>query len=305
MANRRMFAKSLTNSARFLRMPASAQLLYMHLGMNADDEGIAEGFCTMRMCGADESDLMLLQEKGFVKVLNDDLVTYIIDWDLNNQIKKDRKQDSIYHALLNDFLNDSTSETNDSEVGTKCSDDGSTSETNDSKVVPECIQDGDKAETNDSKVVPQVRLGKVSIGKDSIGKGSSSCSSGDEPPQLPSDPLVKMLSEELPGMSSPILMEKALSYRDELPDDVIIFGITESLSQGIRKWSYIESILDRCIAEGIDTLAKAKASKESFKNKKQSGAPPGKDHGYQEHEYKDGDLDHIFDLSRFGYGPTP
>ena len=37
MAERRMFAKSVVESARFLKMPVSSQNLYFHLGMNADD----------------------------------------------------------------------------------------------------------------------------------------------------------------------------------------------------------------------------------------------------------------------------
>ena len=42
MAERRMFAKSIIGSARFLRMPVSARLLYYDLGMQADDDGVVE-----------------------------------------------------------------------------------------------------------------------------------------------------------------------------------------------------------------------------------------------------------------------
>ena len=42
MAERRMFAKAVINSARFLRMPATARLLYYDLGMAADDDGVVE-----------------------------------------------------------------------------------------------------------------------------------------------------------------------------------------------------------------------------------------------------------------------
>ena len=49
MAERRMFSKRIISSARFLRMAASAQALYLHLVMNADDEGVVEAFCIFRV----------------------------------------------------------------------------------------------------------------------------------------------------------------------------------------------------------------------------------------------------------------
>ena len=100
MAERRMFAKSVVGSARFLRMPSTSRLLYYDLGMQADDDGIVEAFSVMRTTGATEDDLRVLASKGFVCVLNEDLVTYISDWDRNNYIQKDRYRPSIYSELL-------------------------------------------------------------------------------------------------------------------------------------------------------------------------------------------------------------
>ena len=39
MAERRMFAKKIIDSAAFLDMPLSTHSLYFHLSMRADDEG--------------------------------------------------------------------------------------------------------------------------------------------------------------------------------------------------------------------------------------------------------------------------
>ena len=100
MAERRMFSKSVIGSARFLRMPPSSRLLYYDLGMQADDDGVVEAFAVMRTTGATEDDLRVLCSKGFVTVLNDDLVTYIVDWKRNNLIKSDRYHPSIYANLL-------------------------------------------------------------------------------------------------------------------------------------------------------------------------------------------------------------
>lgn len=100
MAERRMFAKKVIGSARFLRMPPSSRLLYYDLGMYADDDGVVEAFSVMRMTGASEDDLRVLVTKGFIRVLNDDLVSVILDWKRNNLIKSDRYTPSIYSDLL-------------------------------------------------------------------------------------------------------------------------------------------------------------------------------------------------------------
>lgn len=103
MAERRMFAKSVIGSARFLTMPPSSRLLYYDLGMAADDDGIVEAFAVMRLTGAFEDDLKVLVSKGFVSVLNEELVSLITDWSRNNQIRQDRYRPSIYRDLLVKF----------------------------------------------------------------------------------------------------------------------------------------------------------------------------------------------------------
>lgn len=100
MATRRMFSKRLTQSAKFLKMPISCQALYFHLGIHADDDGVVEAYNVIRATGCTEDDLRVLVAKGYVIVLNDDLVTYINDWNENNSIRADRKVDSIYQDLL-------------------------------------------------------------------------------------------------------------------------------------------------------------------------------------------------------------
>lgn len=100
MAQRRMFNLKIVDSARFLKMPTSSQLLYFHLGMRADDDGVVEGFNVLRMTGLNEDDLKILVAKGYVQVLNDDLVSFITDWREHNLIRADRKTDSLYKDLL-------------------------------------------------------------------------------------------------------------------------------------------------------------------------------------------------------------
>lgn len=111
MAERRMFAKSVIGSARFLRMPPTSRLLYYDLGMQADDDGVVEAFSVMRTTGATEDDLKVLASKGFVTVMNEDLVTHITDWSKNNYIQTDRYRPSIYKELLVKMNDVSTADT--------------------------------------------------------------------------------------------------------------------------------------------------------------------------------------------------
>lgn len=106
MSSRRMFSTKITTSAPFLKMPLSTQALYFHLALNTDDDGVVEGFSIVRMLSASEDDLQLLINKGFVKVLNEDLVLFITHWHEHNLIRADRKVDSIYKDLLLKVVSD-------------------------------------------------------------------------------------------------------------------------------------------------------------------------------------------------------
>ena len=95
MAQRRMFNKSITNSSKFLKMPMTSRLLYYDLGMNADDDGFVEQFMVLRMTGATQQDLGVLEANGLIKIF-DENVLWIKDWKENNYIQKDRYQPSKY-----------------------------------------------------------------------------------------------------------------------------------------------------------------------------------------------------------------
>lgn len=100
MASRRMFSNRIANSARFLQMPAESQLLYFHMVIRADDDGIVESYPLMKLLGVAPDNFKVLQAKGFIEKLNEDQVIVINDWQEHNKIRPDRKVDSIYLPLL-------------------------------------------------------------------------------------------------------------------------------------------------------------------------------------------------------------
>lgn len=99
MAQRRMFSKDITNSEEFLEMPDSTQKLYFHLGMNADDDGFIQPKGTMRLVRSGEDDLKVLEAKGFLISFNGSVIV-ITHWKMNNDIKNDRKKETIYTQHL-------------------------------------------------------------------------------------------------------------------------------------------------------------------------------------------------------------
>lgn len=100
MNNRRMFSNRIANSSKFLQMPMESQLLYFHMVLRADDDGVVESYPIMRLLGFAPDNFKVLVAKNFIQILNEDQVILILDWLEHNKIRADRKTDSIYKALI-------------------------------------------------------------------------------------------------------------------------------------------------------------------------------------------------------------
>lgn len=96
MAERRMFAKTIIDSDAFLDMPLSAQALYFHLSMRADDDGfINNPKKIQRMVGCGDDDAKLLVAKRFL-IPFDSGVVVIKHWKIHNYIRNDRYKPTVY-----------------------------------------------------------------------------------------------------------------------------------------------------------------------------------------------------------------
>lgn len=90
MANRRMISKDIYETDNFSEMPNSAQSLYTHFILQADDDGfISNPRLLLRMYGANNDDLKLLIAKGFLIPFEDGVVA-ITHWKMMNTIRKER-----------------------------------------------------------------------------------------------------------------------------------------------------------------------------------------------------------------------
>ena len=96
MAQKRMFDKTITNSDSFLEMPDSAQNLYFHLNMEADDDGFVDNWKSiMRMIRKSEDDLKILIAKSYVIPFESGVIV-IKHWKINNYLRKDRYNETKY-----------------------------------------------------------------------------------------------------------------------------------------------------------------------------------------------------------------
>lgn len=96
MANKRMFSKQITSSDAFVDMPATSQLLYFHLNMEADDDGfVGNPKRIIRMIGAGDDDFKILLVKRFLLPFESGVVV-IKHWLLHNAVRKDMYQETQY-----------------------------------------------------------------------------------------------------------------------------------------------------------------------------------------------------------------
>ena len=148
MAERRMFAKSIIDSDAFLDMPLTAQALYFHLSMRADDDGfINNPKKIQRVIGGSDDDFKLLIAKRFIIPFESGVVV-IKHWKIHNYIRNDRYKETTYReekAMIRTKANGAYT-----------------------LQAPPGIPNG-------NQMVYQMET-QVRLGKDSIGKDRTSCS---------------------------------------------------------------------------------------------------------------------------------
>ena len=85
-----MFTKKVTDDDRFTALSASAQALYLHLSMNADDDGFCNQLSTaMFKAHASVQDLEALLERRYIYEFDDGVIV-IKHWRMANALRKDR-----------------------------------------------------------------------------------------------------------------------------------------------------------------------------------------------------------------------
>lgn len=145
MAERRMFTKKVTDDDNFMALSSSAQALYLHLSMSADDDGFCNQVSiSMFKAHASVQDLQALLEKRYVYQFENGVIV-IKHWRMANALRKDRYTPTIFQEEL------SMLELKD----------------NDTYVL------ATERQPNGNHCLPQVRLGKDSIGYNTSDKSEA------------------------------------------------------------------------------------------------------------------------------------
>ncbi len=158
MAERRMFSKSIVDSDAFLELPCTAQTLYFHLCIKADDDGFSNTpQKTKKLLGASDSDLELLENGGFI-ISFDSGVVVIRHWKVHNYVRKDTYKKTLYSKEMDELF---VSEDGIYYKKSEYTDDFSADEDFVDEPSTSRQRTVDEPSTQD-------RIGKESLGKDSI-----------------------------------------------------------------------------------------------------------------------------------------
>ena len=262
MAQRRMFSKKITETDLFLDMPMSAQCLYFHLNMSADDDGFIGNAKTIRrMIGASEDDLKLLLAKEFL-IPFDNGVVVIKDWKIHNYIQKDRYNETIYKDEKASLVE------NEKKQYQRLS-----------HMDTQCIQNVSDPET-------QVRLGKDRLGKDRLGKDRLGKDRSEEEEQKPS--AAAMLLENYFGSITQFMMEDVEYYTNHFDEfeQILELAIDITRQRSVKNWKYTKSILNDWKGHNLKTVEDIKhhenrSKVNKYKNQVTHELPPE-----QEEQYK-------------------
>ncbi len=171
MAEKRMFARSIVSSDAFITMSPTAQCLYFQLNLSADDDGVVNNpISIMRTVGAKEEDFGELVERKFL-ILLESGVYVIKHWNINNNIRADRKRESTYKKELSELKkqeNGAYTTANDSQMTDNEEVIDEETAVNDNELTGNCPANDSQMTDNCPRSIGEDSIDKVSKDKDSV-----------------------------------------------------------------------------------------------------------------------------------------
>lgn len=223
MADRRMMSKTVIDTDMFLDMPISAQSLYFHLLLRADDDGFLKNIKTiMRTVGASPDDIKLLIAKQYLLLFESGVVA-IKHWRVHNVIRKDRYKP------------------------TTC----------DERNLIELDSSGEYKLLTTAGI-PNGNPGKDRLGKDRLGKREKrevtqeEMSKAKKPRMLESKKLMEVYQKNIKPVTGGMEHEKLLALLDSYGLDLCLKAIDRAVLRKKRSFGYVEGILRRWQQDGYD-----------------------------------------------------
>lgn len=263
MAERRMMAKSVIETDRFMDMPMSSQCLYFHLLLRADDDGFIKNPSAIRReVGCGEDDMKLLVAKQFILSFDTGVIA-IRHWKIHNYIRKD-----MYHptecqaerALLTGGADKTAYAPKDGVQIQGCN-----------VIVTDSLQgcNGIVTDTSHGRTEP-VSIGKVRLGKVNITTTTTTRAregEGQDGDQELSR-VVKLYADNINPAYGPIESEKLMALYDKYHGRWLEAAIVEAAESSRRpSVKYIAAILERWERDGFQAKKSKKGEKHDGKGR--------------------------------------
>jgi DnaD/phage-associated family protein len=246
MAQRRMFSRKITDTDKFIEMPATTQNLYFHLNMNADDEGFVDRVSIIqRMIGASGDDLKLLIAKGFIIPFESGVVV-IRHWRIHNYIQADRFQKTIYQNEKSQIEYDETKTAN-------------------IKPLEQCVQDVYKLDT-------QVRLGKDSLDKERLELDKVNNHNNTVPVENKKSLSKIFKDSEIKLNERHLQMIYEYIALDHFTVPMIQYAVERTEDAGSTSFNYLNKILKNWKEKGYKSLEEVENDDRAFEEKKKEQA---------------------------------
>lgn len=256
MGNRRMISKTVTRKQRFLQMPLEVQALYFHLIQDTDDDGVVEAFPVIRMIGATEDSLRLLQAKEFIRPLNDEMVYFVMDFHEQNTVRPDRKVNSVHIDLLRKTFPEIE------------------------LVEPKRRADRPKKPLNDNgqpKDNQRTTKGRQNISQSKLSKDNISQSKANQEEAAEAaaqNPIFEKLKEAFGEMSvGGRVVEEVEDLLETHGQALVLLALDETILNAGKSIRYTRAILENWQGRGLKTVEQVKQNKADYQQQKQ---PPQK-----------------------------
>ena len=236
MAERRMFSKKVTDDDNFMSLSSSAQALYLHLCMSADDDG----FCNqvtlcMFKAHASAQDLQALIDRNYIYQFETGVVI-VKHWRVSNSLRKDRYIPTVFQEELSQLR---ISRAGTYELKTAGCNLVGAGLPDGCQMVATGLPDG--CQTVAGRL-PQDSIGKVSIGKDSIDNKGGDIRKVDQnlkkdktkkviPPSLPPPTALSILRSYGFEKELESTVKDWLTYKHEKRQDYKTVGLNALLKQ--------------------------------------------------------------------------
>ena len=259
MAEKRMISSKITDHDNFTTLPATAQALYLHMVMSADDDGFcAQTNSSMLKAHAKQKDLEeLVKRKYLIRFPSG--VCAIKHWKMQNTIRADRYHETEYKEEK-------------AQLFTKPN--GAYSAT---KPQPSDNQPATKPQPSGAETRQNAASG-LGLG---LGIGLDLNTAAINPtfiePQQPSKP--KVVDQELARVMtffldrinanpSPVALESLTAYTQDLGADVVLHALGIALDERKTGWRYIQGILQQYSRAGLRTMDDVLRAEQDFEANK-------------------------------------